>query len=200
MKKQLGNTAVIVAVIVGLIVMVLFSSYNGHVSRDENVTAQWSEVTNQYQRRADLIPNLVNVVKGYAAHEKDTLTAVIQARSTATSMKIDPSVANNAEALANFQKAQSGLSQALSRLMVVVEKYPDLKANENFRDLQSQIEGTENRITVARKRYIEAVQAYNTAVRQFPGKIAAYIGGFSVKPNFSVENENTIKVAPVVKF
>src|SRR5580704_12976613 len=162
---------------------------------DNDVDAASAEVTNQYKRRADLIPNLVNTVKGYAAHEKETLEGVTEARAKATSMNIDPSKATP-EQVAAFQKAQGQLSQALGRLMVVAEKYPELKADANFRDLQAQIEGTENRITVARNRYIDAVRNYNVTVRSFPANLTAKLFGFAVKPNFTVENESAIAVAP----
>ena len=190
----------IVLGILGLLLLFVIGSYNGHVSRDQAVKASWSEVVNKYQRRADLIPNLVRVVKSYATHEKDTLTAVIQARASATSFQITPEVLNNPQALLKFQEIQGGLSQALSRLMVVTEKYPELKANENFRDLQSQLEGTENRITVSRKRFITSVQEYNTGIHSFPGNITAKLFGFDEKQNFQVANEAEISKAPEVDF
>lgn len=174
--------------------------YNAMQSQDEGINAAWSEVLNQYKRRADLIPNLVEVVQGYATHEKETLTAVTEARASATSFKVTPEVLNDPAAFEKFQKAQGQLSQALSRLMVVSEKYPDLKANQNFRDLQAQLEGTENRITVARNRYIKAVQEYNVTVRSFPSNLTAMAFGMKTKPNFTVENEATISVAPKVDF
>lgn len=174
--------------------------YNTIQSSDEVVKSSWSEVLNQYQRRADLIPNLVNTVKGYAAHEQETLTAVVDARSRATGINISPEMLENPEAFAQFDAAQSQLTSALSRLMVVVERYPDLKANENFRDLQAQLEGTENRITVARNRYIKSVQDYNIVVRQFPSNLTAMVFGYKVKPNFSVQNEAEISSAPTVDF
>ena len=173
------------------------SSYNGMVNEDENVNLQWSEVENQYQRRLDLIPNLVNVVKGYASHEKETLEGVIEARAKATQTTIDPSNMNE-EQLANFQKAQDGLSGALNRLMVVVEKYPELKANENFLQLQAQLEGTENRITLARKDYNDAATIYNKEVRRFPNNMLAGIFGFSVRPQFKAQEG--AESAPTVQF
>lgn len=171
--------------------------YNGMVNEDENVNLQWGEVENQYQRRLDLIPNLVNVVKGYASHEKETLEGVIEARAKATQTTIDPSNMTE-EQLANFQKAQDGLSGALNRLMVVVEKYPELKANENFLQLQAQLEGTENRITVARKSYNDAATIYNKLVRRFPNNMLAGIFGFSVCPQFKAQEG--AESAPTVQF
>jgi LemA protein len=167
------------------------------VSLEEGVTAQWSQVENVYQRRADLIPNLVNTVKGYAAHEKETLQGVIEARAKATSVNISPENLN-AQSLQQFQEAQSGLSSALSRLMVVVEKYPDLKANQNFLDLQAQLEGTENRIAVERRRFNETAQNYNTTIRKFPKNIMANIFGFEKKNYF--EAEKGAEKAPTVQF
>jgi len=174
--------------------------YNEFQTKDEATKAAWGEVVNQYQRRADLIPNLVNTVKGYASHESATLEAVTRARAQATSFQITPEVLNNPEAFAKFQQVQGELSGALSRLMMVSEKYPDLKANENFRDLQSQLEGTENRITVARQRYIASVQDYNVSVRQFPKNLTAMVFGYETKPSFTVENEKAISTAPAVDF
>ena len=186
--------------IVALIILIggwLMKGYNGMVNEDENVNLQWGEVENQYQRRLDLIPNLVNVVKGYAAHEKETLEGVIEARAKATQTTIDPSNMTE-EQLANFQKAQDGLSGALNRLMVVVEKYPELKANENFLQLQAQLEGTENRITVARKSYNDAATIYNKLVRRFPNNMLAGIFGFSVRPQFKAQEG--AESAPTVQF
>jgi LemA protein len=174
--------------------------YNQFQQKDEATKAAWSEVVNQYQRRADLIPNLVNTVKGYATHEQDTLEAVTRARAAATSFQITPAVLNDPQAFQKFQQVQGELSGALSRLMAVSEKYPDLKANTNFRDLQSQLEGTENRITVARQRYIAAVQDYNVTVRSFPTNLTAMAFGYQAKPSFTVENEKTISTAPTVNF
>ena len=174
--------------------------YNQFQSKDEATKAAWSEVVNQYQRRADLIPNLVNTVKGYAAHEKDTLEAVTRARAAATSMQVTPEVLNDPAAFEKFQKVQGELSSALSRLMVVTENYPNLKADAGFRDLQSQLEGTENRITVARQRYITSVQDYNVSVRSFPNNLTAMMFGYKAKPAFTVENEKSISTAPTVNF
>ena len=174
--------------------------YNQFQTRDEASKAAWSEVVNQYQRRADLIPNLVNTVKGYASHEKDTLEAVTRARAAATSMQVTPEVLNDPAALAKFQKVQGDLSSALSRLLVVTENYPNLKADTGFRDLQSQLEGTENRITVARNRYIASVQDYNVLARSFPNNLTAMVFGYKVKPSFTVENEKAISTAPTVNF
>ena len=174
--------------------------YNTFQTKDEATKAAWGEVVNQYQRRADLIPNLVNTVKGYASHERETLESVTRARAAATSFQITPEVLNNPEAFKKFQAVQGELSGALSRLMVVSEKYPDLKANTNFRDLQSQLEGTENRITVARQRYIASVQDYNVTVRSFPTNLTAMAFGYSAKPSFTVENEKAISTAPTVNF
>jgi LemA protein len=174
--------------------------YNQFQAKDEAVKAAWAEVVNQYQRRADLIPNLVNTVKGYATHEKDTLEAVTRARAAATSFQITPEVLNNPEAFQKFQQVQGELSSALSRLMAVSENYPQLKADASFRDLQSQLEGTENRITVARQRYIAAVQDYNVTVRSFPTNLTAMMFGYQAKPSFTVENEKSISTAPTVNF
>jgi LemA protein len=171
--------------------------YNNIQSLDEQTKSGWSEVLNQYQRRADLIPNLVNTVKGYAQQEQTVLIGVTEARAKATSIKVD---ANDAESLKKFQQAQGELSGALSRLLVVTENYPQLKSDQNFRDLQAQLEGTENRITVARKRYIDAVQNYNVTVRQFPVNLTAMMFGYKVKPNFTVENEAQISKPPTVDF
>jgi LemA protein len=174
--------------------------YNEFQAKDEAVKAAWSEVVNQYQRRADLIPNLVNTVKGYASHERDTLEAVTKARAAATSFQITPQVLNDPQAFQKFQQVQGELSSALSRLMAVSENYPQLKADSSFRDLQSQLEGTENRITVARQRYIQAVREYNVLARSFPTNLTASIFHFEVKPSFTVENEKAISNAPTVNF
>jgi len=171
--------------------------YNKIQTLDEQTKSGWSEVLNQYQRRADLIPNLVNTVKGFAAQEQAVLIGVTEARAKASQIKVD---ANDPASLKQFQDSQGQLSGALSRLMVVVEKYPDLKSNQNFLDLQSQLEGTENRITVARNRYIQTVQDYNIQVRQFPGNLTAMMFGYKVKPNFTVENEAQISKPPTVEF
>ena len=174
--------------------------YNEIQSKDEGVKAAWAEVISQYQRRADLIPNIVNTVKGEANFEQETLTRVIEARAKATSIQATPELVNDPGAMAKFQQAQGELSSALSRLMVVVEKYPDLKANQGFQDLRTQLEGTENRITVARNRFIKATQDYNVLVRQFPVNLTAMVFGYQVKPNFTVENEAAIARPPTVDF
>jgi LemA protein len=174
--------------------------YNQFQAKDEATKAAWGEVVNQYQRRADLIPNLVNTVKGYATHERETLEAVTRARAAATSFQITPEVLNNPEAFQKFQQVQGELSSALSRLMAVSENYPNLKADTQFRDLQSQLEGTENRITVARQRYIAAVQDYNVLARSFPTNLTAKMFGYAPKPSFTVENERSISTAPKVDF
>ncbi|MBD7988934.1 LemA family protein [Luteimonas sp. Sa2BVA3] len=171
--------------------------YNQIQQKDEAVNAGWSEVLNQYKRRADLVPNLVNTVKGYAAHEQQVLTAVTEARAKVGSMEVD---AGDPASLAQFQQAQGELSSALSRLMVVVENYPDLKADRAFLDLQTQLEGTENRIAVARGRYIQLVQDYNTYVRSFPQNLVAKMFGYGPRPNFTVDNERAIQEAPAVDF
>jgi LemA protein len=174
--------------------------YNTFQVNDEQIKSSWSEVVNQYQRRADLIPNLVNTVKGYAAQEKEVLTRVTDARSRVGSIQATPELINDAQAFAKFQAAQGELSSALSRLLVVSENYPQLKSDANFRELQSQLEGTENRITVARNRYIQSVQAYNVTVRSFPSNLTAMAFGYKAKPNFTVENEKEISTAPKVDF
>jgi LemA protein len=163
--------------------------YNTFQSTDEQIKASWSEVLNQYQRRADLIPNVVATVKGEASFEQETLTKVVEARARATSIQATPELINNPDAFNKFQQAQGELSSALSRLMVVVEQYPNLKANQGFQDLRVQLEGTENRITVARGRYVKAVQEYNVAVRTFPSNLTAMVFGYGIKPNFSVADE-----------
>jgi LemA protein len=174
--------------------------YNSMQSQDEQVKSAWSEVLNQYQRRADLIPNLVNTVKGFAAQEQQVLLGVTEARAKVGSIQATPDLVNNPEAFAKFQAAQGELSGALSRLLVVTENYPQLKSDQNFRDLQAQLEGTENRITVARNRYIQAVQNYNVTVRSFPGNLTAKMFGYKPKPNFAVENEAAISKPPSVDF
>ncbi len=187
-----------------LLVVLLLSlsgcGYNDLQTSDEQTKASWSEVLNQYQRRADLVPNLVNTVKGYAAHEREVLAQVTEARSRVGSIQATPELVNDPAAFASFQAAQAQLSGALSRLMVVVENYPQLKADAIFRDLQAQLEGTENRIAVARNRYIKAVEAYNVTVRRFPSNLTAMVFGYKVKPNFSVEDERAISTAPPVDF
>jgi len=174
--------------------------YNTLQSTDEQIKAGWAEVLNQYQRRADLVPNLVNVVKGYAAHEKDVLTQVTEARAKVGSIQATPELINDEQAFAKFQAAQAEMSSALSRLLVVAEQYPQLKADGVFRDLQAQLEGTENRIAVARNRYIKAVQEYNVTVRSFPSNLTAMMFGYKVKPSFTVDNEKAISTAPKVDF
>jgi LemA protein len=169
-------------------------------SQDEQIKAAWSEVLNQYQRRSDLIPNLVNTVKGYAAQEQQVLLGVTQARAKVGSMQMTPELINDPQAFAKFQAAQGELSGALSRLLVVSENYPQLKSDQNFRDLQAQLEGTENRITVARNRYIQSVQTYNTTLRTFPSNLTAMMFGYKPKPNFAVENEAVISKPPTVDF
>jgi len=174
--------------------------YNTLQSTDEQIKASWAEVLNQYQRRADLIPNLVNTVKGFAAQEQTVLLGVTEARAKVGSIQATPELINDPQAFAKFQAAQGELTSALSRLMVVVENYPQLKSDANFRDLQAQLEGTENRITVARNRYIKAVQEYNVTVRSFPSNLTAMMFGYKVKPSFTVENEKAIAAPPTVDF
>lgn len=174
--------------------------YNTLQSNDEQIKAAWSEVLNQYQRRADLVPNLVNTVKGFAAQEKEVLTRVTEARARVGSIQATPELINDEQAFARFQAAQGELSSALARLLVVSENYPQLKSDAAFRDLQAQLEGTENRITVARNRYIKSVQEYNVTVRSFPSNLTAMAFGFKVKPNFTVENEKAISAPPTVTF
>jgi LemA protein len=174
--------------------------YNDFQRLDEQVKAGWAEVLNQYQRRSDLIPNIVATVKGEANFEQETLTKVVEARAKATSIQATPELVNNPEAFAKFQSAQGELSGALSRLLVVTENYPNLKANQGFQDLRVQLEGTENRITVARNRYIKTVQDYNTLARSFPNNLTAMVFGYAVKPNFTVTNEAAISTPPAVSF
>ncbi|GIK34968.1 MAG: hypothetical protein AMXMBFR45_18320 [Gammaproteobacteria bacterium] len=174
--------------------------YNTLQSGDEQVKAAWADVLNQYQRRADLIPNLVRTVEGFAQQEREVLTRVTEARSRVGSLQVTPELIDDPAAFEKFQQAQGELSGALSRLLVVAEQYPNLKSDQNFRDLQAQLEGTENRIAVARNRYIAAVQAYNTTVRQFPSNLTAMLFGFAVKPGFTVQNEAEISRPPEVKF
>jgi LemA protein len=174
--------------------------YNDFQRLDELSKAAWSEVLNQYQRRADLVPNIVATVKGEAAFEQETLTKVIEARARATSIQVTPETLNNPDAFKKFQAAQGELGSARSRLMVVSENYPNLKANQGFRDLRVQLEGTENRITVARNRYIQSVQAYNTLARSFPSNLTAMLFSYGVKPNFGVANEAQIAAPPQVNF
>jgi LemA protein len=183
-------------------VMALLSGcgYNTLQRTDEQIKAAWAEVVNQYQRRADLIPNLVNTVKGFAAQEEKVLLGVVNARAKVGTIQATPELLNDPQAFTRFQQAQGELSSALSRLMVVIERYPELKSNQNFLDLQAQLEGTENRITVARQRYIKAVQEYNVVVRSFPTNLTAMIFGHQEKPQFTVENEKEISKPPAVDF
>ena len=188
---------IIPVALVVIVIMWAVGAYNGMVTLDEGVQGKWADVETQYQRRADLIPNLVSTVKGYAAHESGTLESVVKARSEASSVKVDPENLTP-EKLAEYQKAQSGVSSALGRLMVIVEKYPDLKANQNFMELQSQLEGTENRINVARRDFNEAAKNYNTVIRSFPKNIFAGMFGFEKKAYF--EAEKGAETAPKVEF
>ena len=188
---------IITLAVVAIIVIWAISGYNGLVSMDENVSGQWSNVETQYQRRADLIPNLVNTVKGYAAHEKETLEGVIAARSQATQIKVDPNELTP-EKLAEYQKAQGQLASALGKLLAITENYPELKANQNFLELQAQLEGTENRINVARKNFNDAAKAYNTAIRRFPKNILAGLFGFDKRAYF--EAAEGAEQAPTVEF
>jgi LemA protein len=174
--------------------------YNAMQAQDEQIKASWAEVLNQYQRRADLIPNLVNVVKGYAEHEKEVLTKVADARSQAGAIKATPELINDPAAFSKFMQAQAQMTSALSRLIAVAENYPNLKADGAFRDLQAQLEGTENRITVARNRYIKAVQEYNTTVRSFPSNLTAMAFGYQTKPSFEVQDEKALATPPKVDF
>ncbi len=192
MKKKLKKYLIFL-----LVPFITSCGYNTMVTLDEGISSQWAQVENAYQRRADLIPNLVNTVKGYADFEKETLTQVIEARSKATSVNIDPGNITP-EAISQFQNAQAGLSSALSRLMVVVERYPELKANQNFLELQAQLEGTENRIAVERRKFNEATRQYNTYIRKFPKNIVAGIFGFDKKTYF--EAEEKAKEVPKVEF
>jgi LemA protein len=186
---------------VGLLALLLTGcGYNRFQTQDEQVKAAWSEVINQYQRRADLIPNLVETVKGFAQQEQTVLLGVTNARAKVGSIQVTPETVNDPQAVQRFVQAQGELTGALSRLMVVVEMYPDLKSDQNFRDLQAQLEGTENRITVARNRYIGSVQEYNVTVRSFPSNLTAMMFGYQAKPNFTVENEAQISKPPQVDF
>jgi LemA protein len=187
-----------VAALIGLLLS--GCGYNTMQLQDERIKAAWAEVLNQYQRRSDLIPNLVNTVKGYAAQESSVLLGVTEARAKVGSIQATPELVNDPAAFAKFQAAQGQLTSALSRLLVVTENYPQLKSDQNFRDLQAQLEGTENRITVARNRYIQAVQDYNVTVKQFPGNLTAMMFGYKPKPSFTVENEAAISKPPSVDF
>ena len=194
MRKRFA--AVIVLITAGL----AGCGYNDIQRNDEQVKSAWSEVLNQYQRRADLVPNLVNTVKGFAAQEQQILIQVTEARSRVGSIQATPELLNDPAAFSRFQQAQAGMSSALSRLLLVAENYPQLKSDANFRDLQAQLEGTENRIAVARNRYIKAVQEYNVLIRQFPVNLTAMLFSYQVKPNFTVEDEKAIAKPPAVDF
>lgn len=195
-----ARAAAAATLIVGAPLALTGCGYNEFQSLDEQVNASWSEVLSQYQRRSDLIPNIVNTVKGEANFEQETLTKVVEARAKATSIQVTPELARDPAALQKFQAAQGELSGALSRLMVVSERYPQLQANQGFRDLRVQLEGTENRITVARNRYIKSVQEYNVLTRRFPTNLTAKVFGYEVKPNFTVQNEAAISAPPSVSF
>ena len=197
MKNSVIITLGIIAIVIIGAIVACVSTYNGLVTMDENVNGQWANVETQYQRRADLIPNLVNTVKGYASHEKQTLEGVVEARSKATQIKVDANDLTPAK-LAEYQKAQGAVSSALGKLLAITENYPDLKATQNFLELQAQLEGTENRINVARKNFNDAAQAYNTSIRRFPKNIFAGMFGFDKKAYFEAE-EGTEK-APKVEF
>ena len=194
----MGKLALAAGLLAGL--MLSGCGYNNIQSTDEQTKAAWSEVLNQYQRRADLIPNLVKTVQGYAAQEQTVLLGVTQARAKVGSIQATPELVNDPAAMAKFQAAQGELTSALSRLLVVTENYPQLKSDQNFRDLQAQLEGTENRITVARNRYIQAMLAYNLAIRSFPSNLTAMMFGYKTKANFGVENEAAISKPPAVDF
>ncbi|MEJ2515209.1 MAG: LemA family protein [Gammaproteobacteria bacterium] len=200
----MGNSTLALAgrliMLSGLVLFLSGCGYNRLQAEDEQISAAWSEVVNQYKRRADLIPNLVRTVEAFAEQEKEVLTQVTEARAKASSIQVSPDMIDDPAAFRQFEQAQGELSSALSRLLVTVEAYPELKSDQNFRDLQAQLEGTENRIAVARNRYIQAVQEYNTTVRQFPTNLTAMIFGFDTKPNFSVENEAEIAEPPEVQF
>jgi LemA protein len=192
---------IVVTMLMALLTTLLSGcGYNSLQSQDEQIRAAWAEVLNQYQRRTDLIPNLVRTVEAFATQEREVLTQVTEARSRVGAIQATPELINDPQAFERFQQAQGELSGALSRLLVVVEQYPELKSDQNFRDLQAQLEGTENRITVARNRYIAAVQAYNTTVRQFPSNLTAMVFGHRVKPGFTVSNEAEIARPPEVTF
>jgi LemA protein len=200
MRKPARSLHVTIAMMIGLLAST-GCGYNDLQGLDEDTKAAWSEVVNQYQRRADLIPNLVNTVKGYAAHERETLESVVQARAKATGIQVTPEMLRDPAAFEQFQKAQQSLSSALGRLIAVAENYPNFKADQNFRDLQSQLEGTENRIAVARKRYIEKVAEFNKMVRYFPTNLTAkFLLHMDEKPNFTVADEKAVAKPPEVKF
>jgi LemA protein len=199
MRKILVSTMAAIAAIT-VVLSLSGCGYNDLQRQDEQVKSAWSEVLNQYQRRADLVPNLVNTVKGYAAQEERVLTEVTNARASVGSIQATPELINDPQAFAKFQAAQNQLQSALSRLLVVAENYPNLKSDQNFRDLQSQLEGTENRITVARNRYIKSVQEFNTTVRSFPTNLTAMLFKMGIKPNFAVDSEKAISTPPTVDF
>lgn len=194
MKKYLLALAIISSLLLS------GCGYNSFQAKDEQITASWAEVVNQYQRRSDLIPNFVQVVQPYAQHEKETFTGIAEARSKASSIQMTPEVLNNPEAFKKFQSAQGEIGNFLGRLMMVQERYPELKADKHFIELQAQLEGTENRIAVARNRYIKTVQDYNLQIRQFPTNLTAMMFTYSTKPQFTVENEKQISTAPKVEF
>jgi LemA protein len=195
MKNQLLKYLFMIAVLA-----LTGCGYNQFQALDEEAKASWAEVLNQYQRRADLVPNLVSTVKGYAAHEKEVLTEVTNARASVGSIQMTPELLNDPAAMAKFQAAQGQMTSALSRLMLVAENYPNLKADQGFRDLQAQLEGTENRVTVARNRFIQTIKDYNVVVRSFPTNLTAMMMGYATKPSFTVENEATISAPPKVEF
>lgn len=199
-RKSILKPMLLSAVLATSAVSLSGCGYNNLQAQDEQVTASWSEVVNQYQRRADLVPNLVKVVQQYADQEQEIFTEVAAARSQAGGITVTPELLNDPEAMERYAEAQSQLTGALSRLMAVSERYPDLKSDALFQDLQAQLEGTENRIAVARNRYIQEVQGYNTTVRQFPTNITAKVFGLEAKPNFTVDNEDAISTAPEVNF
>lgn len=196
----MGKNLLLIVGLVALIGLYVVSVFNSMPARDEQVKAAWSEVLNQYQRRADLVPNLVSTVKGFAAQEKEVFLGVTNARARVGSIQATPELVNDPEAFQKFQSAQVEMTSALSRLLAVSENYPQLKSDQNFRDLQAQLEGTENRITVARNRYITSVQDYNTNLRRFPTNLLSGMMGYTLKANFAVENEQAIAKPPVVDF
>ena len=196
----MSKVVAVVFAVLALILFYAFGMYNRIQTVDENVTTAWSEVLNQYQHRADLTPNIVNSVKGYTEHEKEVLSDVVNARAKASSVQTSPAMLNNPVAFQQFTQAQSQLGSSLGRLLLTVEKYPDLKSSSLFKDLQTELEGTENRITVVRHRYINIVRDYNLMLRKFPGNILSEIMGYSMKPNFSIENEVAIAKPSVIDF
>lgn len=199
--RRSSSTGTVTVALAALLILATGCGYNDLQGLDEDTKAAWSEVVNQYQRRADLIPNLVATVKGYASHEKETLEGVVSARAKATSIQVTPQTVNDPAAFEQFQQAQAGVSSALGRLIAIAENYPNLKADQNFRDLQAQLEGTENRIAVARKRYIDKVAVYNKGVRFFPTNLTAkYLLHLEERPNFTVVDEETVAKPPEVKF